>query len=144
MAQKTQYTVYGLPGQIRVFSPKTEGPSTGPHTGLFTTYTVQGIPGQRYSFLPKTETVSTFTHMRGMILGIEYETILEDVSPSDTDDLANIGMLYIGTTGDVKVTSVKGDTVTLKNVPSGTWLNFCRVKKVFNTGTTASDIVLAR
>ncbi len=87
---------------------------------------------------------SQFTHMRGMILPIEYEQILEDVSPSDTEDLANIGMLYIGTTGDVKVDSARGDTVTLKNVPSGTWLNFCRVRRVYDTGTTADHIVLAR
>ncbi len=142
MAQQTEYTVYGLPGGLRSFIAKAE--AAPEHIGLFTTYTVQGIPGQRYSFLPKTETISTFTHMRGMILPIEYEQILEDVSPSDTEDLANIGMLYIGTTGDVKVDSARGDTVTLKNVPSGTWLNFCRVRRVYDTGTTASDIVLAR
>ncbi len=87
--------------------------------------------------------------MRSMRMPIEYESILEDVSPNDDNDLANSGMLYIGTgaptnSGDVKVTSIKGDTVTLKNVPSGTWLNFCRVKKVFETGTAATDIVLAR
>ncbi len=82
--------------------------------------------------------------MRSMRMPIEYESILEDVTPSDADNLTNFGMLYVGTAGDVKVTSIKGDTVTLKNVQSGSWLNFCRVKKVFDTGTTATDIVLAR
>ena len=74
--------------------------------------------------------------MRSMGVGIEYETILEDVTPNDNVDLNTIGILYIGTFGDVKVTGVKGGTVTLKNVPSGTWLNFIRVIRVFENGTT--------
>ncbi len=123
------------------WSSATSGRGT---VGPFGKLTALGLSMQLRTFIAKTESVSTFTHMRGMILPIEYEQILEDVSPSDTEDLANIGMLYIGTTGDVKVDSARGDTVTLKNVPSGTWLNFCRVKKVYDTGTTADHIVLAR
>ena len=87
---------------------------------------------------------TTINFMRSMRMGIEYESILEDVTPDDSNDLTSMGILYIGTGGDVKVTGVKSGTVTLKNVPSGTWLNFIRVIKVFTTGTTATDIVLAR
>lgn len=144
MAQVTQYYPNGLPGKVRTFSPKTE--AVPEHIGDFTQYGFMGLPVARRTFSPKTEAdVISASHMRSMRMGIEYETILEDVTPSDSADLAGIGILYIGTTGDVKVDGVKGGSaITLKNIPSGTWLNFIRVKKVYSTGTTATDIVLAR
>ncbi len=82
--------------------------------------------------------------MRSMKMAINYEGILEDVTPSDTEDLTQGGMLYVGGAGNVKVTGLKSGTVTLIGVPAGTWLNFCRVKRVWSTGTTATSIVLAR
>lgn len=82
--------------------------------------------------------------MRSMRMGINYEGILEDVTPDDNNDLTVGGMLYVGGAGDIKVTGLKSGTVTLKAIPAGTWLNFCRVKRVWSTGTTATDIVLAR
>lgn len=104
-----------------------------------------GLPVRKKTFLAKTATIGSIANfMRSMRMAIEYESILEDVTPDDSNDLSSIGILYIGTTGDVKVTGSKSGTVTLKNVPSGTWLNFIRVIKVFDTGTTATDIVLAR
>jgi len=63
------------------------------------------------------------------------------VTPNDSADLAIPGaVLYIGTGGDVKVTTISGDDVTFKNLPNGSVLAV-QVKKVFSTGTDADDIV---
>jgi hypothetical protein len=64
-----------------------------------------------------------------------------DVDPSTQETLAIPGaVLYIGTGGDVKVDTVSGDTVTFKNLADGSVLAV-QVKKVYNTGTDASDII---
>lgn len=61
-----------------------------------------------------------------------------DVSASDAT-FSDAGVaLYVGTAGDVKVDMVGGGTVTFVGV-SG-WMPIL-VKKVYNTGTDASDIV---
>jgi hypothetical protein len=64
------------------------------------------------------------------------------VTPSDTDDLASICRgLWVGTGGDVKV--LVGDdatAVTFANVADGTLIPI-RTRRVYSTGTTASDIV---
>lgn len=61
------------------------------------------------------------------------------VTPNDSADLTYATRaLVIGTAGDLKVTTVGGDTVTLTNVPAGVLP--LRVVRVFNTGTTAADI----
>lgn len=62
------------------------------------------------------------------------------VTPNDTNDLAyNSKRLHIGTGGTVKIDTVGGDTVTY-TAASGTYLNV-RAKKVYSTGTTATNIV---
>lgn len=62
------------------------------------------------------------------------------VTPSDDNDLsAKPASLYVGTGGDVKVDMALGDTVTFTNVQSGTFMPI-KVKRVYSTGTTASDI----
>lgn len=94
-------------------------------------------------FTAKSATAVSLKH-RSLYMAIEYEGILEVITPDDANDLPAKGMVYIGTTGDIKVTGAVSGTVILKNVPSGTWLNFCKVRKIFSTGTTATDIVLAR
>ncbi len=91
--------------------------------------------------LPEPE-VSVANFMRSMRMGIEYETILEAITPDDDNDLTDIGILYIGGAGNVKVDGVKGGTVTLVGVPAGTWLNFIRVKKVYATGTDVTNILV--
>jgi len=64
-----------------------------------------------------------------------------EVTTSDTEDLAKPARsLYVGTTGDVKVDTVAGDTVTFAAVPAGAFLPV-RVKRVYATGTDADDIV---
>ena len=104
-----------------------------------------GLPIRLKAFIAKTPGVGLVVDfMRSMKMAVQYEGIVEDVVPSDTTNLTQGGILYIGTAGDVKVDAIKSGTVVLKNVPSGTWLNFLRVKRVYATGTTATDIVLAR
>lgn len=65
-----------------------------------------------------------------------------DVKKSDSSnlDIAD-ARLFVGTKGNIKVDTIDGQTVTLKNIASGTFIDWIRVKKVHSTGTTASDIV---
>ena len=67
----------------------------------------------------------------------------KEVIPNDSkgikDERTNGSMLYIGVEGDLKVKTISGDTITLKNHPVG--YVPCRVVQVFATGTTADKIV---
>jgi hypothetical protein len=48
--------------------------------------------------------------------------------------------LQVGATaGDIKVITIKGETVTIPSVPAGARIDL-QVKKVLNTGTTASPV----
>lgn len=68
--------------------------------------------------------------------------VAESVTKSDSLNLSvEEAKLYIGTGGDLKVDTTDGQTITLKNVANGTFLDFILVKKVHSRGTTASDIV---
>ena len=62
------------------------------------------------------------------------------VTPSDTVNLSKPGTLYIGVSGDVKVLTMGGDTVTYLGVPIG-FLPVA-VLRVFATGTTATNILI--
>lgn len=68
------------------------------------------------------------------------------VTPSDSTDLANTATaLYIGVSGDVKVTlanDTAGTSVVLKSMPVG--LYHMRVSRVWNTGTLATNIIAMR
>lgn len=79
-----------------------------------------------------------------------FENISEDlqgpatkavaVTPNDTADLPdNSKRLHVGTGGTVKVDTVGGDTVTY-TAAAGTYL-YVRAKRVYATGTSASNIV---
>ncbi len=61
------------------------------------------------------------------------------VTPSDSTVIA-FTYLYVGTGGDVTVTTVHGETVTYKNVYSGGYV-WVRGTQVKSTGTNAADIV---
>lgn len=61
------------------------------------------------------------------------------ITPSDANDLANSGILYVGGAGAVKVDLLNGSTVTIAGLTAGTFLPV-RVKKVHATGTTATNI----
>lgn len=77
----------------------------------------------------------------------DFGTEAAAVTPSDTVNVTtklNSSILYVGTTGDVKVL-IAGETnslnaVTFKNVSSGTFLPIV-VDYVLSTGTTATDII---
>ena len=63
------------------------------------------------------------------------------ITPNDTTDLPYITRaIYVGGTGDVKLTTVGGETVTFASVPAGTVLPI-RVARVLATGTTATAIL---
>ena len=62
------------------------------------------------------------------------------VTLSDSATIPNTRSLYIGVSGDVKVTMADGQTVTFKNTNSGVDLPVQRKKKKKN-GTTATDII---
>jgi hypothetical protein len=74
----------------------------------------------------------------------------EVITPSDTEDLTLAGgsivpyetgaCIYIGTSGNLKVTMLGGQVVTYLNLTSGSFLPI-QVKKVWATGTTASNIL---
>jgi hypothetical protein len=49
-------------------------------------------------------------------------------------------ILYIGGTGNVRVLTIGGDDVVFHSVPVGTTLQV-KVRKVFSTGTTATNIM---
>lgn len=48
--------------------------------------------------------------------------------------------IYVGGGGDLEVTTVKNETVTLPNVPTGTWVSIA-VKSVESANTTATGLV---
>ena len=63
------------------------------------------------------------------------------VAPNDTLDLPGCNRaLYVGTKGDVHVIMCDGTDVTFYNVQVGSVLPI-RVTRVYNTGTTASNIL---
>jgi hypothetical protein len=67
------------------------------------------------------------------------------VTPSDSTDITgadfnNPAALYVGTGGDVEVITLGGSTVTLKSVPTGTFVPM-QVTRVKASATTATDII---
>lgn len=63
-----------------------------------------------------------------------------EIVPNDSTDLTtDARALYIGTGGDIRVTTSGGNTVTFRNVPVGVLP--VRIRRVFALGTTAADIV---
>lgn len=64
----------------------------------------------------------------------------EAVTPSNTVNLVTPAVIYVGTGGNVKVTTAQGSDVTFANVPSGSVIPV-QVLRVWATGTTASNLV---
>ncbi|OJT95466.1 MAG: hypothetical protein BGN83_04940 [Rhizobium sp. 63-7] len=63
------------------------------------------------------------------------------ITPNDTTDLAEtVRALYVGGGGNLSVTMLSGEVVTLANVFAGSILPL-RAVRVRATGTTATDIV---
>lgn len=63
------------------------------------------------------------------------------ITPSDTENLTQATRgLYVGVAGDVKVDMASGDTITFKTLSAGI-IHPLRVRKVYSTGTNATDIL---
>lgn len=62
------------------------------------------------------------------------------VTPDDDNDLSSPARgLYVGTSGDVRLTTPRGTTVTLPSLAAGV-VHPIAAKRIHSTGTTASDI----
>ena len=72
------------------------------------------------------------------VIGSVARTAAE-VTKHDTNK-NQFSYLYVGSTGDLKITTEGGDVVTLNEVPAGSWV-WVRTSLIWSTGTTASDIV---
>lgn len=72
---------------------------------------------------------------RSMECPIEFAAA---VTPHNTTELDFVTRaIYVGGTGDLKVTTIGGSEVTFSGVPAGTLLPV-RAKIIWNTGTTAT------
>ena len=71
---------------------------------------------------------------------LEQPQTAATVTLSDSTTVAFTKGLWVGTGGDLAVTLVGGSAVTLKNVPSGTYVPGS-VIHVMTTNTTASNVV---
>lgn len=65
------------------------------------------------------------------------------VTPNNDADLTAPGILFVGTGGTLKVKTVSGDDLVFASVPDGYEVK-CEVKKVYATGTSATNLVLYR
>ncbi len=66
------------------------------------------------------------------------------VTPHDSNNLVNGGILYIGGvgSGNLKVTTKSGKTVAFVGVTVG-WFGSLEVERVWSTGTDVTNIVVA-
>ncbi len=65
----------------------------------------------------------------------------KSVTPSDSTDLPYAAMaLYVGTGGNIQLTTMGGTTLTFSNVQGGSYLNV-QTCRVWYTSTTASNII---
>ena len=62
------------------------------------------------------------------------------ITPSNTVNLANPSVVYVGSTGNVRVLTAQGDDVTFVNVPAGAVIPV-QVIRVYATNTTATNLV---
>lgn len=62
------------------------------------------------------------------------------ITPSDTVNLTTAAVIYVGTGGNVVVTTAQGTQVTFTGVQGGTVIPV-QVLRVWNTNTTASGLV---
>lgn len=61
------------------------------------------------------------------------------VTPNDSTNLSQPSVIYVGGSGNVKVTTAQGTAVTFVGVNAGTVLPV-QVIRVWSTGTSASSI----
>lgn len=61
------------------------------------------------------------------------------ITPSDSADLPQFSVVFVGAGGNVKVTTAQGSAVTFTGVNAGSVLPV-RVRRVWATGTTATSM----
>ena len=64
----------------------------------------------------------------------------ETVTPNDSVNLENPSVIYVGVTGNIKVTTANGDVVTFPAFPGGSVVPV-QVIRVWATGTAATSLV---
>ena len=64
-----------------------------------------------------------------------------EVTPNDATEYSECRAIYVGSGGDLAITTRGGDSVTLVAVPTGSLLPV-DAKIILSTGTTASSIVI--
>lgn len=62
------------------------------------------------------------------------------VTPNDSTNLTYPSVIYVGGTGNVKVTTAQGDDVTFNGLPAG-FVIPVQVIRVWSTGTSATNMV---
>ena len=62
------------------------------------------------------------------------------ITAADTDLATPIRGLYVGTTGNVRVTTLAGTDLVIPNVPGG-FIIPLEIKRVWSTNTTASGFM---
>jgi hypothetical protein len=62
------------------------------------------------------------------------------ITPSNTVNLANPSVIYIGVSGNIRVLTAQGDDVTFNAVLAGTVLPV-QVIRVWATNTTATNLI---
>lgn len=63
------------------------------------------------------------------------------VTPSDSSNLTNPGILYVGGAGDLSVVTAGGNTVSLVGVSAGSFIPL-QIARVNATGTDATNILV--
>lgn len=62
------------------------------------------------------------------------------VTPSDTVNFPEASVVFVGTTGALRVLTAQGSDVTFNAIPGGTVLPL-QVLRVYSTGTTALNLM---
>lgn len=62
------------------------------------------------------------------------------ITPADADLVAPVRAIYVGGSGNLRISDTGGGAVTFSNVPAGVILPVM-ARRVWLTGTTASNIV---
>jgi len=129
-------------GLLRGLLAAIQGQSGG--TDLAALVTLLTALGQK-DFATQTTLVALLSKMdtlQEQIDNLQFPANAEPVTPSDTEDLFNVARgIWVGGAGDIKVDLETGGTaIVFSNVPSGTILPI-RVKRVYATDTTATNLV---
>ena len=62
------------------------------------------------------------------------------ITPSNSANLANVSVVYVGGSGNVRVTTAQGDDETFVGLVAGTVIPV-QVLKVWSTSTTATNLI---